>query len=290
MLVPSSGQLDFFPSLDLGLLLPFPNQSSPPIMSTPPYLYQPLDKAKNEIRLVDIFPSADFDAPIELSITSVPFIVPPDHLLADRRQSLNEIAKTLPRDWTVEKTLNDRYIYVTTAGDDIRTSWIHPAALNFGEPPRLPPAGFQPKFEALSWTWGEQVDTEAAWVLDGEGNRSAYRLRQNLAQAMRYLRQASQPRRMWIDSIFIDQENKNEQGDQVLRMKDIYRLADRVVIWLGCRPRNPSRPRRAAERGGEGGSDSKLPNPTPAAVRRRVSLAGGHMRALILKGYMEGPR
>lgn len=121
----------------------------------------------------------------------------------------------------------------STAGDDVRTSWTHPTGLNFGEPPRVPPARFQPQFEALSWTWGDQLDTEAAWVLDGEGNRSACQLRQNLAQAIRYLRYAGQPRRMWIDNICINQENKKEQGDQVLRMKDIYRLADRVVIWLG---------------------------------------------------------
>lgn len=38
---------------------------------------------------------------------------------------------------------------------------------------------------------------------------------------------------MWIDSICIDQGNTDEQSDQVVRMKDIYRLADRVVIWLG---------------------------------------------------------
>lgn len=199
-------------------------------MGTPSYLYQPLDKAKNEIRLVDIFPSADFDAPIELSITHVPFVVPPDHLLVDRRQSPSEIVKTLPPDWHVEKPPDDRYIYVSTAGDDVRTSWTHPTGLNFGEPPRLPPARFQPQFEALSWTWGDQLDTEAAWVMDGEGSRSACQLRQNLAQAIRYLRYAGQPRRMWIDNICINQENKNEQGDQVLRMKDIYRLADRVVI------------------------------------------------------------
>jgi hypothetical protein len=198
-----------------------------------PYVYHPLDKANGEIRLVDIFPSANFEAPIELSIARVPFVVPPEHLLADRRQPLNEISKTLPPGWIVRKTLDDRYIYSTQVGDDIRTSWNHPAGLNFGEPPRLPPAGFSPQFEALSWTWGDQTDTEAAWVLDREGNKSACQLRQNLAEAIRHLRQPGQPRRMWIDSICIDQENTEEQGDQVLRMKDIYRLADRVVIWLG---------------------------------------------------------
>ncbi|KAK0748938.1 heterokaryon incompatibility protein-domain-containing protein [Schizothecium vesticola] len=197
------------------------------------YVYYPLDKANNEIRLVDIFPSANFEAPIELSITRVPFVVPPEHLLADCRQPLSEIAPTLPPGWHVEKTLDDRYIYSTWVGDYLRTSWNHPAGLNFGEPPRIPPAEFSPQFEALSWTWGEQAGTEAAWVLDREGNRSACRVRQNLAEAIRYLRQPCQPRRMWIDSICIDQENKEEQGHQVLRMKDIYRLAGRVVIWLG---------------------------------------------------------
>lgn len=213
-------------------LAPLPTQIFTRIMGAP-YVYQPLDKTNDEIRLVDIFPSADFDAPIELSITHVPFVVPPDHLLADRRQSLNYITKTLPRGWVVEETLDGRYIYWTSIDDDIRTSWTHPAGLNFGGPPRLPPAGFQPKFDALSWTWGDQVETQAAWVLDGAGNRSACQLRRNLAEAIRYIRQPYEPRRMWIDSMCIDQENKEERSEQVLRMKDIYRLADRVVIWLG---------------------------------------------------------
>ncbi|KAK1830638.1 heterokaryon incompatibility protein-domain-containing protein [Podospora conica] len=222
------------------------------------YVYHPLDKSKNEIRVVDILPSADFNAPIELSITHVPFVVPPEHLLADNRQPLDEIYKTLPAGWGVEKTSENRHIYLNespAAGGDIRTSWTHPGGLDFGEPPRLPPAGFKPQFEALSWTWGEQVNTETAWARDSRHSRSLYRLgqdltraisqlrhpsrsrqiqlRQNLAEAIRHLRQPSQSRRMWIDSICIDQENTDERGDQVLRMKDIYRLAERVVIWLG---------------------------------------------------------
>jgi Heterokaryon incompatibility protein (HET) len=38
---------------------------------------------------------------------------------------------------------------------------------------------------------------------------------------------------MWIDAICIHQKDDLEKGPQVALMGDIYRLADRVVVWLG---------------------------------------------------------
>ncbi|CAJ2502312.1 Uu.00g097060.m01.CDS01 [Anthostomella pinea] len=38
---------------------------------------------------------------------------------------------------------------------------------------------------------------------------------------------------MWVDALCIDQGNTIERGSQVLRMGDIYKLAQRVIVWLG---------------------------------------------------------
>ena len=37
----------------------------------------------------------------------------------------------------------------------------------------------------------------------------------------------------WIDAVCIDQSNDSERSKQVLNMRDIYRGAERVVVWLG---------------------------------------------------------
>ena len=56
---------------------------------------------------------------------------------------------------------------------------------------------------------------------------------QNLATALVYLRHNSEPRVLWIDALCINQEDMEERNSQVARMADIFRLADRVVVWLG---------------------------------------------------------
>jgi len=56
---------------------------------------------------------------------------------------------------------------------------------------------------------------------------------QNLAAALVDLRYPAEPRVLWIDAICINQKDKSERSSQVARMADIYRLADRVVVWLG---------------------------------------------------------
>lgn len=50
---------------------------------------------------------------------------------------------------------------------------------------------------------------------------------------MRRLRRKDKDLRIWIDAIRIDQLAIEERNDQVARMRDIYRSAEEVVIWLG---------------------------------------------------------
>jgi len=38
---------------------------------------------------------------------------------------------------------------------------------------------------------------------------------------------------MWIDAICINQGDDEEKSKQVTRMRDVYKLARRVVVWLG---------------------------------------------------------
>jgi hypothetical protein len=67
----------------------------------------------------------------------------------------------------------------------------------------------------------------------GCSKQSFVEVTQNLATALVYLRHNSEPRVLWIDALSINQEDVEERSSQVARMADIYRLADRVVVWLG---------------------------------------------------------
>ena len=86
-----------------------------------------------------------------------------------------------------------------------------------------------PLYEALSYTWGSADNSVEIKVASSK----TITVTQNLANALPYLRYADRPRFLWIDAICIDQQNLKERGHQVERMADIYRLADRVVPWLG---------------------------------------------------------
>ncbi len=198
-----------------------------------PYTYQPLDKSKEDIRLIDILPNTDFDAALELSIFHAPFIAPPEEALKDRRDAFNKIKTTLPPDWKVDETLEGRFIYWKDTNTG--SSWDHPVGLDFGAPSPCPPADFQLAFEALSYVWGSPDNPETATIIDPNRSSDVRKLPlgQNLATALRHLRHSSEHRRMWVDAICINQEDLNERIDQVLRMKDIYRLSKRVVVWLG---------------------------------------------------------
>jgi hypothetical protein len=85
-----------------------------------------------------------------------------------------------------------------------------------------------PPFEALSYTWGV-VEFTSTITCDG----SPMPVTQNLYEALTYLRQPDQERIVWIDAICINQTNNLERTQQVGIMKDIYKKAMHVVIWLG---------------------------------------------------------
>jgi hypothetical protein len=86
-----------------------------------------------------------------------------------------------------------------------------------------------PAFEALSYTWGSMENLHDIRV--GPSGNDVLSVTRNLAVALQYLRYAEKVRVLWIDAVCIDQKNTKERGQQVERMRDIYTLADRVVVW-----------------------------------------------------------
>ena len=91
-------------------------------------------------------------------------------------------------------------------------------------------------FVALSYVWGDPTIKCKIYI-----NESSVLVPVNLGAALRQLRNHSriqQGFRIWIDALCINQADLVERAVQVLRMKDIYTRAWRVVVWLGPKAKN----------------------------------------------------
>ncbi|KAI1372126.1 heterokaryon incompatibility protein-domain-containing protein [Hypoxylon crocopeplum] len=91
-----------------------------------------------------------------------------------------------------------------------------------------------PPYEALSYTWGSPenpVSIEVASL----STHDTYELHvtQNLATAIIHLRHHDRSRTIWADAICINQDDILERSHQVAMMGLIYRLARRVVAFIG---------------------------------------------------------
>ena len=83
-------------------------------------------------------------------------------------------------------------------------------------------------YEALSYTWGSTEKTAKITM-----NGFTMGVTENLYVALQHLRLDDSDRILWVDAICINQEHIQERGHQVQQMRDIYREAEQVVIWLG---------------------------------------------------------
>jgi hypothetical protein len=85
-----------------------------------------------------------------------------------------------------------------------------------------------PTYEALSYCWGDPKPSSQI-ILEG---RSAY-ISLNLYKALQELRSRTEMRVLWADALSIDQSNSSEKSQQILLMRQIYRQARKVLIYLG---------------------------------------------------------
>ncbi|KAH8595442.1 heterokaryon incompatibility protein-domain-containing protein, partial [Bisporella sp. PMI_857] len=83
-------------------------------------------------------------------------------------------------------------------------------------------------YAALSYTWGS-----TSRPCDLIINNSKTPVTKNVYLALRDLRYRVKDRVLWVDALSINQNDKNEQGQQVQQMGSIYSKAERVIIWLG---------------------------------------------------------
>ena len=83
-------------------------------------------------------------------------------------------------------------------------------------------------YEAVSYTWGIPDFT---YDLECSGHN--LHITANVNDLLRRLRKSTDSRFLWIDSICINQNDNEEKGIQIALMGDIYRLAQKVQVWLG---------------------------------------------------------
>lgn len=89
------------------------------------------------------------------------------------------------------------------------------------------------EYTALSYTWGVEMDAQEILV-----DERPCKITKNLLEALRRLRDHFGPidkpeNRLWIDALSINQADPEEKSRQIPRMKQIYLMAQRVIVWLG---------------------------------------------------------
>ena len=90
----------------------------------------------------------------------------------------------------------------------------------------------KPRYTAVSYLWGTAQDR--VWIkIDG----MSFAVQPNLWQFLLVLamraKQSDEAPVLWIDAISINQHGIPERNHQVQQMGQIYRNADRVLVWLG---------------------------------------------------------
>lgn len=91
-------------------------------------------------------------------------------------------------------------------------------------------------YEALSYVWGSPKGDKKL-----NCNGQPLLVTENCLAALRHLRYRRKSRTLWIDAICIDQSSVKERNHQVRLMGDVYKLARRVLIWLGVGNRDTGR-------------------------------------------------
>lgn len=124
--------------------------------------------------------------------------------------------------------------------DQVRVLVLEPA-LDFSDPlvgkiehvDRKDLKTAEKRYEAVSYCWGEPDFCDTLRIEDESTN---LRITPNVNILLRYLRSQSsyaQPRRLWIDSVSLNQDDEWEKSEQVQRMDKIYGDAKEVHVWLG---------------------------------------------------------
>ncbi|KAK3378337.1 heterokaryon incompatibility protein-domain-containing protein [Podospora didyma] len=204
------------------------------------YTYKLLEFIKDEIRLIKLLPGSWDD---DISFTMFHCrLKPPAPGPPTKRLPIKGLQNTLPPGWTVGEAMSGRYIFINQQNNpDVPTnSWHHPDASfdrSLYELPdqQLPQTTYEPSYEALSYVWGSPSNGVLTGhvVVDGTTPTTQVHLGANLAMALKNLRLPDRARTIWVDAICINQRDREEANREIRRMKRIFSLARRTIIWLG---------------------------------------------------------
>lgn len=195
-----------------------------------PYQYKPLRDVPPEIRLIHLLPGQSNDLikiRIYHSTLSLSTRSPP-------KQNLTQVDRSrglVPQPWDIEETEDgDCILFNFVTGETRHLSSTAPLGDEAPED--------QPRYEALSYAWGnadatEFIEVEANDQLAGLDPPAILKIRPNLAAALRFLRYVDDVRILWIDAICINQEDVKERNEQVRLMTNIYAFSHRIIAWLG---------------------------------------------------------
>ncbi|KFY12305.1 hypothetical protein V492_03959 [Pseudogymnoascus sp. VKM F-4246] len=217
------------------------NNSKSGVETLPMYAYSTLRNPDTDIRLLEIQPGEPGDdIRIRITYSALQDEDQRKPTQQPTRATVQQLKATLPEGFNVAEVLDGRYVFINDEPDaENPTSWDHPDPTVdrklYERPVQADP---DPRYEALSYTWGPKVN--GAWISiseakSGSGLSTAYKIscQPNLMDALQRLRSPSQPRIFWIDAICINQDDDVEKAIQVRRMTSIYKHAYRVVVWLG---------------------------------------------------------
>lgn len=122
------------------------------------------------------------------------------------------------------------YLPLTEATNEIRLLHLLPASFDEVICCRLQHAELDEtlNFTALSYTWGDPTVRQPILIDD-----NSIEVTLNLYDALQHMRHETDTRILWVDAVCINQDDLDERGKQVLRMRDIYTLASTVEVWIG---------------------------------------------------------
>jgi hypothetical protein len=86
----------------------------------------------------------------------------------------------------------------------------------------------QVRFEAISYTWGNDNDSVTI-IVDAQ----PVKIRRNLWKFLSVLRKSDEPRLVWVDAICISQTDLIEKAYQVQMIGKTFSSATQTVAWLG---------------------------------------------------------
>ncbi|KAE8442962.1 hypothetical protein EG329_002500 [Mollisiaceae sp. DMI_Dod_QoI] len=230
--------------------------------------YQPLDVARNEVRMLKIVDSIDGNhqdlVHCELETVSLDSFTPEFKMFSEKHdissmESHHEITKAWLKECspTIKRVMDD-----TEESDYIQLDWVKDTIVAITSDssrcpplPKAPPSDLRevslysgpipgkdtyflhvPRFEwgdfeAISYCWGSDKLERHIIV-----NKTLVDIPRNLEALLQRVKEIPEMKtgmKFWVDALCIDQRNVEEKNHQVKLMKDIYIKAFAVIVWLG---------------------------------------------------------